>query len=115
MLLTVFRLNDNSAASVQRLAAIASARVQALLANNHPFINARRSVGNYGVFSLSFGTFLSLYFAIKEKEKYISKTIFHNNSYFFFFFAIKEEKVRIIFPPFNWTQKTTFVYNRYRI
>ena len=31
--------------------------------------NARKSVENYGVFSLSFGPFLSLYLANKEKEK----------------------------------------------
>ena len=36
-----------------------------------PLYDARKSVGNYGVFSLSFGTFLSLYLANKEKEKYI--------------------------------------------
>ena len=32
-------------------------------------INARKSVGNNGVFSLSFRSFLSLLFATKEKEK----------------------------------------------
>ena len=31
--------------------------------------NARKSVENNGVFSLSFRSFLSLFFAIKEKEK----------------------------------------------
>ena len=34
-------------------------------------LNARESVGRGSVFSLSFGTFLSLYLANKEKEKYI--------------------------------------------
>ena len=34
-------------------------------------LNARKSVGSGSVFSLSFGTFLSLYLANKEKEKYI--------------------------------------------
>ena len=61
-------MNDKRAASVQRLAAIASEKVQALLATSI-LSNARKSVGNYGVFSLSFGTFLSLYLANKEKEK----------------------------------------------
>ena len=32
-------------------------------------LNARKSVGNNGVFSLSFGPFLSLFIAKKEKEK----------------------------------------------
>ena len=61
-------MNDKRAANVQRLAAIVSAKVQTLLANQ-PFLNARKSVGNSSVFSLSFGPFLSLCFANKEKEK----------------------------------------------
>ena len=42
-----------------------------------------------------FRSFLSLFIAIKEKEKDISKNffLFQNSSYFFFFIAIKEEKV----------------------
>ena len=57
--------------------------------------NARKSVGSGSVFSLSFRSFLSLFIAIKEKEKDISKNffLFQNSSYFFFFIAIKEEKV----------------------
>ena len=39
--------------------------------------NARKSVGSGSVFSLSLGTFLSLYLATKEKEKYISKNFFY--------------------------------------
>ena len=50
------------------VAPIASARVQALLATSILF-NARKSVGGGSVFSLSFGPFLSLYLANKEKEK----------------------------------------------
>ena len=50
------------------------------------FINARKSVRSGSVFSLSFGPFLSLFIATKEKEKDISKTfLLQNNSYFFFF------------------------------
>ena len=49
---------------------IANARVQALPAISH-LIHARKSVENGSVLSLSFGTFLSLYLATKEKEKYI--------------------------------------------
>ena len=47
------------------------------------------------MFSLSFRSFLSLFIAIKEKEKDISKKLFISKkfSYFFFFIAIKEEKV----------------------
>ena len=57
-------------------------------------LNARKSVGSGSVFSLSFRSFLSLFIAIKEKEKDISKNffLFQNSSYFFFFFTIKEEK-----------------------
>ena len=47
---------------------LASVKVQALLAASI-LSNARKSVGNGGVFSLSFGSFLSLYLATKEKEK----------------------------------------------
>ena len=72
-------MNDKRAASVQRLAAIASEKVQALLATSI-LSNARKSVGNYGVFSLSFGTFLSFFIATKEKEKYITKKIFQKSS-----------------------------------
>ena len=68
-------MNDNRAASVQRLAAIASERVQALLATSI-LLNARKSVGSGSVFSLSFGPFLSLFIAIKEKEKDILKNFF---------------------------------------
>ena len=57
------------------VAPIASERVQALLATSI-LLNARKSVGNGGVFSLSFGPFLSLYLANKEKEKDISKKLF---------------------------------------
>ena len=39
--------------------------------------HARKSVGIGSVFSLSFGTFLSLYLANKEKEKYIEKLSFN--------------------------------------
>ena len=53
---------------MQRLAAIVSVRVQALPAISI-LSNARKSVENNGVFSLSFRSFLSLFFAIKEKEK----------------------------------------------
>ena len=52
------------------VAPIVSVRVQALLATSI-LSNARESVGRGSVFSLSFGTFLSLYLANKEKEKYI--------------------------------------------
>ena len=61
-------MNDNRAANVQRLAAIVSERVQALLATSI-LSNARKSVGSGSVFSLSFRSFLSLYLANKEKEK----------------------------------------------
>ena len=47
---------------------LASVKVQALLATSI-LLNARKSVGNGGVFSRSFGPFLSLYLATKEKEK----------------------------------------------
>ena len=66
------QMNADHAASVQRLAAIASVKVQALLATSI-LLNARKSVGNDGVFSLSFGPFLSLCLANKEKEKDTSK------------------------------------------
>ena len=52
------------------VAPIVSVRVQALLATSI-LSNARESVGRGSVFSLSFSTFLSLYLANKEKEKYI--------------------------------------------
>ena len=68
-------MNDIRAANVQRLAAIVSERVQALLATSILF-NARKSVGNGSVFSLSFRSFLSLYLATKEKEKDIKKTFY---------------------------------------
>ena len=61
-------------------------RQSASSACNIHFIYARKSVGSGSVFSLSFGPFLSLYLANKEKEKDISKTfLLQNNSYFFFF------------------------------
>ena len=53
--------------------------MQALLAT-FILLNARKSVGNGGVFSLSFGPFLSLYLATKEKEKDISKNFLFQNS-----------------------------------
>ena len=43
-------------------------------------LNARKSVGSGSVFSLSFGPFLSLYLATKEKEKDISKNFLFQNS-----------------------------------
>ena len=56
--------------------------------------NARKSVENYGVFSLSFGTFLSLYIANKEKEKYIKKNLsFQKSLYFFLLWKSKKKKV----------------------
>ena len=87
-------LNDNRAANVQRLGAIVSVRVQAQPATSI-LSNARKSVESGSAFSLSFRSFLSLFIAIKEKEKDISKNffLFQNSSYFFFFIAIKEEKV----------------------
>ena len=51
------------------------------------WLNARESVGSGSVFSLSFGPFLSLYLATKEKEKDISKNfLFQNSSLTFFSF-----------------------------
>ena len=73
VLLTFFKSNDNRAANVQRLAAIVSEREQALPATSI-LSNARKSVGSGSVFSLSFRSFLSLFFATKEKEKDIKKT-----------------------------------------
>ena len=46
--------------------------------------HARKSVGNYCVFSLFFDSFLSLYFATKEKEKDISKKLFISNFFLLF-------------------------------
>ena len=67
------------------VAPIVSEKEQALPATSILF-DARKSVGSGSVFSLSFGSFLSLYLATKEKEKDISKTfLLQNNSYFFFF------------------------------
>ena len=60
--------NDIRAANVQRLAAIVSARVQALLATSI-LINARKSVGSGNVFSLSFRSFLSLFIRNKRERK----------------------------------------------
>ena len=76
-------MNDNRAANVQRLAAIVSVRVQAKPATSI-LSNARESVGSGSVFSLSFGPFLSLYLATKEKEKDISKKLFISNFFLLF-------------------------------
>ena len=84
-------MNDKRAASVQRLAAIASEKVQALLATSI-LSNARKSVGNYGVFSLSFGTFLSFFIATKEKEKYITKKYFKRVLLLFLLYCDKRRK-----------------------
>ena len=85
-------MNDNRDANVQRLAAIVSERVQALLAISI-LSNARKSVESGSVFSLSFGTFLSLCLANKEKEKYIIKTFLSKNtSYFFLLYCDKRRK-----------------------
>ena len=54
--------------------------------------NARKSVENYGVFSLSFGTFLSLYIAYKEKEKYIKKKSFISKESLLFSSLKKQEE-----------------------
>ena len=70
-----------------------SERKSASSACNIHFVNARKSVGNYGVFSLSFGTFLSLYLANKEKEKYISKKHFLKTILTFSSLKKQEEKV----------------------
>ena len=80
-------MNDNRAASVQRLGAIASEKVQALLATSILF-NARKSVGSGSVVSLSFSPFLSLYLATKEKEKDISKNFFYFKIVLTFFFFV---------------------------
>ena len=57
------------------VAPIVSEKEQALPATSILF-DARKSVGNGSVFSLSFRSFLSLYLATKEKEKDISKNFF---------------------------------------
>ena len=86
-------MNDIRDANVQRLAAIVSARVQALLATSI-FFNARKSVGSGSVFSLSFGPFLSLFLRNKRERKGHLKKLFYFKIVltFFFFIAIKEEK-----------------------
>ena len=50
--------------------------------------NARKSVGSGSVFSLSFRSFLSLFIAIKEKEKDISKNFFYFKIVLTFFFFV---------------------------
>ena len=65
--------------------------MQALLATSI-LLNARKSVGNGGVFSLSFGPFLSLYLATKEKEKDISKKLFISKEFFIFFSLLQKRK-----------------------
>ena len=69
-----------------------SERKSASSACNIHFVNARKSVGNYGVFSLSFGTFLSLYLATKEKEKDISKKTFYLKTILTFSSLKKQEE-----------------------
>ena len=53
--------------------------------------NARKSVGSGSVFSLSFGSFLSLFICNKRERKGHSKNFFISKlfSYYFFFIAIK--------------------------
>ena len=59
------------------------------------FINARKSVENYGVFSLSFGTFLSLFFATKEKEKYIKENFIILKLFLLFSFLLRNKKKKV--------------------
>ena len=91
------------------VAPIASARVQALLATSILF-NARKSVGGGSVFSLSFGPFLSLYLATKEKEKDISKKLFISKIAFLLFLLYcdkrrkskqKEETTHCFLQPYG--------------
>ena len=42
-------------------------------------LNARKSVGSGSVFSLSFRSFLSLYFATKRKKRRLKNFLFQNN------------------------------------
>ena len=70
-----------------------SERKSASSACNIHFVNARKSVGNYGVFSLSFGTFLSPYLANKEKEKDFEEKHFLKTILTFSSLKKQEEKV----------------------
>ena len=70
-----------------------SERESASSACNIHFVNARKSVGNGSVFSLSFRSFLSLYLATKEKEKDISKKHFLKTILTFSSLKKQEEKV----------------------
>ena len=73
-------------------------------------LNARKSVGNNGVFSLSFGPFLSLFIAKKEKEKDILEKTFYFKIVLLLFLLFcdkrrkskqKEEKTHCFLQPYG--------------